>query len=235
MQELALEAVAARRRRSAGRRTTGWPIAAKWARIWCVRPVSSRARPACPAGSVSTHLEVGARLARRRGRRRRAARARGSRGRAARRSCPSASAAGRSTSARYSRARPRAPDQPPRARGAPRRCGRRASARRCRGRGGGRSPGAPGPRRRRAGRRGRRPASRPRWPGRGVDDEPGRLVDDRERSRRRGRAPDSLGRAGHAGRRPRRRLGERREHQQHGADRDRDVGEVERGPQRAGR
>ena len=53
MQELALEVeVAARRRR--GRPTTGRSIAARWTRIWCVRPVSSRTRSSACSGRSST-------------------------------------------------------------------------------------------------------------------------------------------------------------------------------------
>ena len=39
--------------RTAGRRTTGWPIAARCARIWCVRPVSSLTRSRVVRGSRS--------------------------------------------------------------------------------------------------------------------------------------------------------------------------------------
>ena len=52
MQELALEAVAARRARTPGRRATGWPIASRCARIWCVRPVSSVTRSSVSSGSA---------------------------------------------------------------------------------------------------------------------------------------------------------------------------------------
>ena len=52
VQELALEPVAAGVPYR-GSPATGWPIAAKWARIWCVRPVSSRASTSVSAGSTS--------------------------------------------------------------------------------------------------------------------------------------------------------------------------------------
>ena len=88
VQELALEAVAARRGRSAGRRATGWPIAAKWARIWCVRPVSSRASTRVSAGQRSRAPRNASGRRARHARPRPGARARGGRGPAARRSCP---------------------------------------------------------------------------------------------------------------------------------------------------
>ena len=70
-----------------GSPATGWPIAAKWTRIWCVRPVSRRgARRRCrPAAARSPRSGCGPRA-----RPRRAPRggcAGGGRGRAARRSC----------------------------------------------------------------------------------------------------------------------------------------------------
>ena len=46
-----------RRSRSADRPATGWPIAAKWARTWWVRPVSSRASTRVSAGKVSSTLK----------------------------------------------------------------------------------------------------------------------------------------------------------------------------------
>ena len=52
VQELALQPVAARARRTPGRRRPGWPIASRCARIWCVRPVSSRTRSSVSCGSA---------------------------------------------------------------------------------------------------------------------------------------------------------------------------------------
>ena len=45
------EAVAPARPYS-GSPSTGWPMASRWARIWCVRPVSSRTRSSVVAGSA---------------------------------------------------------------------------------------------------------------------------------------------------------------------------------------
>ena len=103
VQELALEAERPRRPYS-GSPSTGWPIAFRCARIWCVRPVSSRTRSSVRAGQVALDLEV--RDAPRAARRCRStsACARAGRGPAARRSCPRGRPGGPSTSARYSRA-----------------------------------------------------------------------------------------------------------------------------------
>ena len=94
------------------------------------------------------------------------------------------------------RARPRGALISPRAGGAPRRRGRRPSARRCPCRAGGRSPAAPGPRRRRAARRARRPASVPRCAGAGWTTSPAGLSTTARRS--------STGRAAARGSRRRR-------------------------------
>ena len=141
MQELAREAVARRRSPYSGSPQTGCPIAWKWARIWCVRPVSRRTRSSVAVGSASLDLEVGARLARLVGV-----------DRLARAHAPVAA------DRRVDRAaaRRRAPvderevlaHDPPRrerrleARGAPPRSSRRRAAPRCRGRGGARCPAA---------------------------------------------------------------------------------------------
>ena len=52
VQELALEPVRGPARRTPGRPRPGWPIASRCARIWCVRPVSSRTRSSVSRGSA---------------------------------------------------------------------------------------------------------------------------------------------------------------------------------------
>ena len=47
-----------------GSPATGWPIASRWARIWCVRPVSSRTRSSVKSSKRSLGLEVRDGLAR---------------------------------------------------------------------------------------------------------------------------------------------------------------------------
>ena len=93
VQELALEAEQPGVPYS-GSPATGWPIACRCARIWCVRPVSRRTRSSVVLGQRPLDLEV--RDAPRAARRCRStsACARGGRGRAARRSCRCAPAGG---------------------------------------------------------------------------------------------------------------------------------------------
>ena len=102
VQELALEAEQPARPYS-GSPATGWPIASRWARIWCVRPVSSRTRRSVKSRERRARPRSASRP-------RAARRCRSRSGCGTRRSRPSgasivpARAAGRpSTSARYSR------------------------------------------------------------------------------------------------------------------------------------
>ena len=158
VQELAVEAVAAAGRRTADRRRPGGrsPACGRGSG-GCAR---SRAGPRAGRrfGSRSHHLEVGDRRSRPAAAdddplRRAVVAPEGGvdrprpRGRAFPRPAPRTACAPRGR-----RSRLRAPCEP-------RRCGRRRAGPRCRGRAGGRSPGAPDPRRRRAGRRARRRAS----------------------------------------------------------------------------
>ena len=165
--------------RTRGRRTTGWPIACRCTRIWCVRPVSRRRRSSEMLGERALELEVGARLARVRRRRRPCACARAGRGRSAPRSCRCARAGGPRTSARYSRSISPLGERRAAARGGPPPSARRRAGRRCRGRGGGRCPA----------RSGSPPASGgasscasvpSRWPRAGCTTRPARLVDDEQ-------------------------------------------------------
>ena len=190
VQELPARARAAPRCRIRGRRRPGWPIASRWARIWCVRPVSSVTRSSVSSGSArsvskwvtawcgsSVSVEIRVRT---------------------RRSRPSGAsivprrAGGRpSTSARYSRvicARAQCGLQ--RGVGAPRRAPAAAGPT-CRGRAGARRPGARGPARRR-----RAPRA------------PGRACPARARGRDGRRRPAAC--RSRTGARPRRRSGTRR-------------------------
>ncbi len=174
VQELARER-RVRRRRRRGRPTTGRSIAARWTRIWCIRPVSSRTRSSACRPRSSLDLEVRHRLARRVGVERDARRV-----------------AAVAPDRRLDPAGPRARTAPRRARG---RCarararGRAADSRRCAS-----SERAttirpevsrssrwtiPAARARRPRRLpGERVDERPAaWPAPGMDDEPRRLVD----------------------------------------------------------
>ena len=178
VQELPPERGVAARRRP-GRRRPGRSIAARWTRIWCIRPVSSRdpqqrvlaeqlARPRSaspPRAACRCRARSGS------GRR--------GRGRSAPRSGPLRER-GPPADEREVRALERARrGRARRAACAPPRSARRPSAPTCPGRAGGRSPGA------RARRRATMPASASTSvpvarPGARVDDEAGRLVDDGE-------------------------------------------------------
>ena len=133
-----------------GSPATGWPIACRWTRIWCVRPVSSRRLSSEVRGQRPLEREVGARLPR--------AGAADGHPRAHARVAPDG---------RVDRPRARrraalderqvfafdlaAPPARPAAGGGPPRCAPPPSGRRCRGRGGGRSRRAPARRRRACG------------------------------------------------------------------------------------
>ena len=168
---------ARRPRRTRGRRRPGAPIARRCARIWCVRPVSSRTRSSVSSGSARSSSKCGDRRRVARRCRSRCACARAGRGRAARRSCRRATAGG-PRPARGTRAR------------SPARCSCAFSAActaslrattsrpRCRGRAGARCPRARR-RRRPRGRRAPAPASPPGARGR-VHDDARRLVDDQQ-------------------------------------------------------
>ena len=160
----------------AGRRTTGWPIAAGGRGSGgCGRSRAARAAASARASALDD-LEVRARLARPVGVGGHArAHARG-RGRSARRSCPLRAAGRPSTSARYSRSISARLDLRLQRAGGPRRSSPPPAARRCRGRAGGRSrrAGSSPP----AGAPGSACASVPSaMPGRRVHDQPGGLVD----------------------------------------------------------
>ena len=111
-----------------GSPATGWPIASRWARIWCVRPVSSRTPQQRASGSASLDLEVRDLGARRVGVRRMRVRTRRSRPSGA--SIVPVRAGGRpSTSARYSRFDLARLERAPAARRGLRRRARRRAAR----------------------------------------------------------------------------------------------------------
>ena len=147
VQELALEAQGPACR-TPDRRTTGWPIAWRWTRIWWVRPVSRRTRSSVCARQRPLELEVRHRGSRHRRCPSRAACGRAGRGRSARRSSRVRAGGRPSTSARYSRAMSRRGSAAFSARCDRLGLARRRAARTCRGPGGGRSPAAPRPRRR---------------------------------------------------------------------------------------